>query len=1027
MIKRKRLLRLPFWVLGCLLLPFCSFAQTTTTNEHIFFEKPYTLQRPDLSQVTCIYKDSRHIMWFGTANGLYRYDGTNVRYFGHRNGDSTTLPDTKVQQITEDADGHLWVALLNGMARIDLTTLQCKTYTGTNKRIDVHNFTNRVCTDSSNIWIGNNVGIFKFDKSKQVFTNVWSDEIRGFQLSIYVTAIFNANKHLLIATTFHDIILFNKDDYSYKRIPIVLSLPPRDTSITCITLDSKQKLWVGTWGGGIYTYDLATNKLTHVDCLDAITHLPFFYTTSVHETVTGKERCIWITSSIGLIKCNLNPEGDISHFDLIQHDLNSEHSILAGKIEDTYLDNDGALWCAGDNGVCRCFPFQDNFKYFSGTNGTIEGIDQLKINDDTCIVTNSWNGTGSGIYINSLNGNPLYPTIDLHFTDKDNGRNISGVAKDKYGRLWISSMAGVSVLDNKLNVVKQWDKNSTGDDALTHFRTSGLAIHNDTVWIMCYHRGLDLYDLSFHKLKHLSSTDRLGLIDDVLFSFFTDSKGTLWICGDHDLYKYLPGQGRFKAYTLSHESTGCNPREMVETRTGKFIIASLNGLVQFDPMTEQYGYLPSSILEKEQRLNSVAIDRNDDIWFLTEKHLVHYKPKENRFIIFGQEDGLDVSKGLQELRTFDGNKFFLGQDHDILTFNADSLEHPVAPPYMTADMQVNDSTTYQAGKSASFILPYYSNKLQFDFTGISYIKADQNQYYYRLSGVDKQWITTYKNAVSYANLAPGNYDFRVKTINYAGMWSDEKIIHFIITPPYWQTWWFRVLAAFLIGTVLFYSTRYVVQRNLKERILRLEKETAVEKERNRIAQDMHDDMGSGLTKIAILSEVVKKQIGEPEKALEQLERISDSSRTLVDNLQDIVWMLNAKHDQLESLALYIREYATKYFEQTDISVSFDYPAQFEPIKIREEQRRNLYMSVKEALNNIAKHAEASSVNISLHTQKNVIQFTVTDNGKGFNKGSIRTFANGLKNMHSRMEQAGGTCDIDSETGKGTAVTFKIRI
>ncbi len=362
----------------------------------------------------------------------------------------------------------------------------------------------------------------------------------------------------------------------------------------------------------------------------------------------------------------------------------------------------------------------------------------------------------------------------------------------------------------------------------------------------------------------------------------------------------------------------------------------------------------------------------------------------------------------------------------VIKFNCDSLSHAVTPPYLFVDIQVNDSNVNSDGNSDDLYLPYNKNKLQFEFTGVSYIKAAQNQYYYQLSDVDKQWNITYKNSVSYANLAPGSYMFKVKTVNYAGMWSEDKIIHFIITPPYWKTWWFTILSVITILSILFFIIRYITQRNLKERILRLEKETAVERERNRIAQDMHDDLGSGLTKIAILSEVVKKQMEQPEKAFEQLERISDSSRTLVDNLQDIIWMLNSKHDQLDSLAIYIREYATKYFEQSGTNVSFDYPQHIEAFKLGDEQRRNIFMAIKEALNNTVKHAGANTVNITMSVVGSTINFVVSDNGRGFNMAETRQFANGVKNMQSRMDQVGGSCTITSKQGEGTSITFSLR-
>jgi signal transduction histidine kinase len=188
---------------------------------------------------------------------------------------------------------------------------------------------------------------------------------------------------------------------------------------------------------------------------------------------------------------------------------------------------------------------------------------------------------------------------------------------------------------------------------------------------------------------------------------------------------------------------------------------------------------------------------------------------------------------------------------------------------------------------------------------------------------------------------------------------------------------------------------------------------------------MHDDLGSGLTKIAILSEVVKKQIHEPEKAKQQLENISESSRELVDNLQDIIWVLNPKNDTLESLAAYIREYALKFFEPFGIEVQFVYPEKFPEIKLSEETRRNIFLALKESFNNIGKHAWCNNVKVIISERDREIKITVQDDGKGFEAERIRQFGNGLVNMKHRIEQIGGTYEITSETGIGTKTKIEI--
>lgn len=188
---------------------------------------------------------------------------------------------------------------------------------------------------------------------------------------------------------------------------------------------------------------------------------------------------------------------------------------------------------------------------------------------------------------------------------------------------------------------------------------------------------------------------------------------------------------------------------------------------------------------------------------------------------------------------------------------------------------------------------------------------------------------------------------------------------------------------------------------------------------------MHDDLGSGLTKIAIMSEVVKKQIHDPEKARQQLENISESSRELVDNLQDIIWVLNPKNDTLESLAAYIREYGLKFFEPFEIDIHFDYPRAFDNTRLSEETRRNLFLAVKESFNNIAKHAWCNNVYITISNRDNLVRLEIRDDGKGFETTQVRKFGNGLFNIKTRIEQVAGIYTIESSLGRGTKTAIEI--
>jgi signal transduction histidine kinase len=324
---------------------------------------------------------------------------------------------------------------------------------------------------------------------------------------------------------------------------------------------------------------------------------------------------------------------------------------------------------------------------------------------------------------------------------------------------------------------------------------------------------------------------------------------------------------------------------------------------------------------------------------------------------------------------------------------------------------------------------FTENNFRFTVAAPCFINAGSIRYHFLFENQDNIWQQqSTENNFSINNLSPGKYNMTVTVLYPGKIYRDKKISYsFIINAPFWKRWWFIGLIILLAALIFWVSIRAYYKRKLTAQKNEAEKQQAVEKERNRISRDMHDDLGSGLTKIAILSEVAKKQLAEPVKAKEQLEKISVSSRELVDNLQDIIWVLNPRNDTLESLAAYIREYALKYFEPLDVKIAFNYPEEFSKQPLSEEKRRNVFLTVKESLHNIAKHAWCNHVYISINENADQFVISIKDDGKGFDTEQARLFANGLKNMQNRIEQAGGIFSVQSEPGKGTLTVMTMPV
>lgn len=254
------------------------------------------------------------------------------------------------------------------------------------------------------------------------------------------------------------------------------------------------------------------------------------------------------------------------------------------------------------------------------------------------------------------------------------------------------------------------------------------------------------------------------------------------------------------------------------------------------------------------------------------------------------------------------------------------------------------------------------------------------------------------------------------------MWSVKtSLLEIDITPPYWKQWWFITVLVLGLSLFLFYSIRTISTRKLKEQLRELEKQQAVQKERERISKDMHDDLGSGLSKIAIQSELLKYKLKQNENPELHAERIVKTSRELVDNLSEIVWALNPRHDNPESLLAYIREFTTDLFEDQNVKCTFNFPEQTELPCFPSEIRRNIFLILKEALNNTFKYAEATEVVISVKRQNKTINFEVADNGKGFNLVESSVLGNGMINMEKRAKSIAAMLGVITSPEQGTTI------
>ncbi|HLX66780.1 MAG TPA: ATP-binding protein, partial [Puia sp.] len=329
-------------------------------------------------------------------------------------------------------------------------------------------------------------------------------------------------------------------------------------------------------------------------------------------------------------------------------------------------------------------------------------------------------------------------------------------------------------------------------------------------------------------------------------------------------------------------------------------------------------------------------------------------------------------------------------------------------------------------------LRYDQNAISFYVGAPSFIDESQTRFSYLLEGSsDARWSTPSRQSdINFVNLPPGDYTLQVKARFLSGVYPDQTGSYaFRILPPWWQTAWFRVLMAIMLAAGIGWAIRSYTRRRLAAQRVMLERQQAVEKERTRIATDMHDDLGAGLSRIKFLSDTIGIKQQRQQPIDEEVTGIREYSKEMIDKMGEIVWALNQKNDLLSDLLSYTRSYAAAYLMQAGIRSRIEAPEEFPYRFVSGEFRRNVYLAVKEALHNIVKHSQAQEVYMRMEmtpltpsTHKDLV-IVLQDDGIGFDRAAIRPYANGLQNMERRIGELGGTLVIESDPGSGTRLTI----
>ena len=403
-------------------------------------------------------------------------------------------------------------------------------------------------------------------------------------------------------------------------------------------------------------------------------------------------------------------------------------------------------------------------------------------------------------------------------------------------------------------------------------------------------------------------------------------------------------------------------------------------------------------------------------------------------ITYGKLHGLptlECSDGYQPAswRGSDGRLWFTTV-RGVISVNPDELAADSLPPPVVIEELGVDGEPLSLG-AKEIVVPPGHKQFEFRYSALSFNAA--TRFRYRIDGLDTDWVEAdTRRTAHYGHLPPKNYRFHVIASNNEGAWNGESAtLVFTVQPYFYQTWWFLTLAgaAILAGVAL--AVRTHAARKYQRELGRLEQQHAIERDRTRIAKDIHDDIGAGLTQITLLSELARR---EPGQVGTHLERISDSARQLTRAMDEIVWAVDPQHDTFNGLMDYISAFAEDFLRVAGIRCRMDLPMVLPAMQVDAELRYNLFLALKEALNNVVKHARASEVWLRLRLEQQTFTLVVEDNGQGLAAATGDTTAIGgdrissglgLSNLSKRLASIGGKCVVRSSPGQGTRVEMTL--
>jgi ligand-binding sensor domain-containing protein/signal transduction histidine kinase len=974
-----------------------------------------------------IVRDSRGFLWFCTGEGLSRFDGYSFRNYGVDQG----LPHTMVNDFLETRSGELWVATNGGLTLFNPSGDQAGHIVYANERqqrpamftVVIPEEEDRAARAANvlledrkgTIWCGTMKHLYRLERGGNGFRLVPVD--LGTK-EVFILDLLEDRSGSLWIGTFTGLYCRGADG-RIQHFTRGDGLP--DENIHDLLQDHQGRLWAATRNGGFFRFKAADNELFVGEVHNRHNGFPTDWVFQLFETSDYK---IWVATNAGIIQ--FSPEADKGEKPFLSYTqrnglsfreitaLNEDasgnlwlgtnvtgamklerHGFLTWDEQDgitvansIFTDRAGEICLrafvhsassAGASSEQRLGVYDQGFHWFipdalARTGWIFEQVTLQARNGEW------WIGTGSGLFRFPATENlaQIKSARPLHVYGVSDGlatMQILRLFEDSSGDVWVSTIGapnGLARWRHETDSIEDFGK-TQGLPPLSS--DAALAFGQDAsgnVWI-----GLSSGLARYRQGNFTLFTTKDGLPPGGFQSLYLDHAGRLWSGslrgGLVRVDNPAADQPAFIVYTTAQGLSSNGTGVIIEDSAGRIYGGTGRGLDQIDPETGHVKHFTTFDGLAPGAISSAFRDRHGALWFATQKGLSRFVPESNQAsnappIVVNGLRVMGVAQHVSEL----------GEKEVSL-----------------ADLSVGQ------------------NQIQIDFVGLSFAIGDVLRYQYKLEGSTDWSAPTEQRTVNFASLSPGRYRFLVRAVNSDGIGSIQPaVVAFRILPPIWQRWWFVLLAFSAVTLVAYAFYRHRVARLLE-----------LERVRTRIASDLHDDIGSNLSLIAGLSEMLNAQMRNSNGQIaERLSTIAAVSRRSVDAMSDIVWAVNPKRDNVLDLSHRMRRFGNDILSARNIEFHLDAPNLDRNLRVNADVRREVFLIFKEGINNIARHSACTGAHAALRIDRGTIILTLKDDGHGF-KTTNGSIGHGLESMRRRAEKLGGRLEVISKPREGTTITL----